>query len=266
MNTISSNQNTIIKEINSLKKKKFREEKKLFFIEGLRFVDEALKENVEILRVLVSEQFVSSKNSDTILGKVKKKNIDLFLVTDKIFNEISDTEAPQGILAVVRMKSHTIDEILTPDSFIIVLDSVQDPGNLGTIIRTADAANSSGILLSKGCVDAYNPKVLRSTMGSIFHIPHVFSENIAEDLKGLKNRGIQVLAAHLEGKRFHFETDLKQSTAVIIGNEANGISEDIIRFADELVRIPMPGKAESLNASVAAGVLMFEVVRQRTSL
>lgn len=148
---------------------------------------------------------------------------------------------------------------------IVILDSIQDPGNMGTIIRTADAAGFRGIIISKGCVDPYNPKVLRTTMGSIFHIPLHLCDNLKKTLTEIKASNIRIYATHLKGSKNYYETDMTGNVAIIIGNEANGISNESQLMADELIRIPMPGKAESLNASVAAGLLMYESLRQRAN-
>lgn len=263
MNIITSAHNPVVKEVKLLKAKKHRDEKKLFFIEGIRFVHEALKEKAEIIRVLISEDLARGKGGEEILELFACSNYETHMVSSRVFKEVSDTDNPQGILAVIKAKSYTLDEILEKGSFFVILDSVQDPGNLGTIVRTADAAGADGLILSKGCVDLYNPKVLRSTMGSIFHIPAYLNCDILETIDILKARSIKVYAAHLKGKESYFDIDMKDNVAVIIGNEANGISNEAASRADVLVKIPMPGRAESLNASVAAGLLMYEVVRQR---
>ena len=263
MNLITSSSNPLIKQVKSLKYRKNREEADLFFIEGLRLVGEALKEKADIVKVLVSEQFAKDNDEKDILLQVEAGSYEAFVLPDRLFKEICDTEAPQGILAIVKMKPFCLDDILSGDNHIIMLDSLQDPGNMGTIIRTADAAGFSGVIVTKGCVDLYNPKVLRATMGSIFHMPLCFVEDALDALKLLKSRNIKVYAAHLSGSHNYFELDLKGNIVIIIGNEANGISEEIAASADRLVRIPMFGKAESLNASVAAGLLMYEVLRQR---
>lgn len=260
---ITSNQNPAVKEIKSLKNKKYREEKGQYFIEGIRFVEEALKEKAVINSIVVSENLNNVKGGEEILEKVKGLKVPVYTVRDKIFKDISDTENPQGIMAVVKMTASSLEEILRKGSLIIVMDAIQDPGNMGTIIRTADAAGVTGIIVSKGCVDTYNPKVLRSTMGSIFHVNIHNTEDLSETINKIKERGITVLAAHLQGEANYFEQDMKRDCAIIIGNEANGISDDAAQQADVLVKIPMPGKSESLNASVAAGLLMYEAVRQR---
>lgn len=142
----------------------------------------------------------------------------------------------------------------------ILLENIQDPGNMGTIIRTADAADADGVFLSKGCVDIYNPKAVRSTMGSIFHLP-IFTD---VDLKELVNKiNVETVAAHLKGDKTPYDINMKKGIAIMIGNEGNGLSNELSEKADNLVKIPMPGKAESMNAGVAASIMIYEAVRQR---
>lgn len=263
MNYISSNQNPVVREVKALKQKKHREAKSMFFIEGIRFVEEALKEDVSINKILVSEQLADTNGGKELLVKIHGGGYPLFTLPHKLFMEVTDTQNPQGVMAVLNTRNYIIDDIYDDKNFFIILDSIQDPGNMGTIIRTADAVGATCIVLSKGCVDVYNPKVLRSTMGSMFHIPICLSEDIFKTMDEMKSRGIKLCAAHLEGESDYFDLGLKDHIAIIIGNEANGISEEVKSYADILVKIPMPGKAESLNASVAAGILMFEVLRNR---
>ena len=263
MKYISSAQNPVIKEVKALKQKKYREETGMFFIEGIRFVEEALKEDISIDKVLVSESLSDVNGGKEILEKVNARGCEVFLLPHKLFMEVSDTTNPQGILAVLQEQKYKIEDIHDNRNFFIILEGIQDPGNMGTIIRTADAVGATGVVLSKGCVDIYNPKVLRSTMGSVFHVPICFSENIFETLKDMKSRGIKVCASHLEGNCDYFDMDISDNIAVVIGNEANGISRQMKDYADILVKIPMVGKAESLNASVAAGILMYEVLRKK---
>ena len=176
------------------------------------------------------------------------------------------TDNPQGILAIIKIKTCELENLFVDGSFLVVLDSIQDPGNMGTIIRTADAAGASGIIVSKGCVDIYNPKVLRATMGSIFHIPICLYDDMTELIIQLKERAIKVFTSFLKGGANYSEQDMSGNIALVIGNEANGISKEIASLSDFLVRIPMIGRAESLNASIAAAILMYEVVRQRQAL
>ncbi|MDP4179660.1 MAG: 23S rRNA (guanosine(2251)-2'-O)-methyltransferase RlmB [Bacillota bacterium] len=262
MNIITSNQNSIIKEIKSLEKRKYRQELGLFIAEGVRFVEEALKENANIKEIIVSETLFKNDMGKDILTLINSKGINYYTVSEKIFNEISGTQTPQGIMAVVEIKEFTLEDIISGANRIIILESLQDPGNMGTIIRTADASGMTGIILSKGCVDIYNQKVLRSTMGSIFHLPIHQTEDLNKTLEALRSKGIRTYAAHLNGTINYYDMNEYDNIAIIIGNEGNGISNETADSADILVKIPMHGKAESLNASVAAGILMYEIVRK----
>lgn len=260
---ITSSQNPAVKELKSLKSRKDREEKGLFYIEGLRIVEEAVQEKANITGIFISEGFADTHAGSPLMRSMETLECKQYLIPDKLFAELADTETPQGILAVIGIRESHLEECLSEENLLVMLESVRDPGNMGTIIRTADAAGFTGIIVSKDCVDVYNPKVLRSTMGSIFHVPIYRSGNFPETIREIKARGIKVYAAHLEGKCSMYDADLAVDSAVIIGNEANGISREVAALADRLVKIPMAGKAESLNASIAAGVLMYEALRQR---
>lgn len=263
MNLITSNKNSIIKDVKSLKNKKNRDEKKSYFIEGIKMVEEALKEEADITTIFFSDEFILRESTSSLVNIITASKLKYFTIPEKLFKEISDTENPQGILAIVRQKDTILEKIINNNSSLIILDKIQDPGNIGTIIRTADAAGFDGIIISKGSVDIYNPKVVRSTMGSIFRIPVYFSENLVDTIKTIQLKGTKVIAAHLKGNKNYFEFDMSGAIAIIIGNEANGISDDIAALADSLVLIPMAGKTESLNASVAASLLIYEVYRQK---
>ncbi len=300
--TITSSKNLVIKNTIALKQKKARDYEKLFLIEGLRFVAEAFKAEALIDRIFVTEDFLVGPNSEVInryisdmcqepdIKNLNTKNLNIknpdiqdsdiqdldiqksgiqkpgiYVVTDDIFMRMSDTQTPQGIIAVVKMQETDAADVMRKhDGFFLILESIQDPGNMGTIIRTGDAAGVSGIFLSRGCVDLYNPKVLRATMGSIFRVPCIKCDDITSIIGKLKENGIKVIAAHLKGAESYFNVDMRSGIAIIIGNEANGISENVSEKADLLVKIPIPGKAESLNASIAAALMMYEAVRQRS--
>ncbi len=256
---IESAKNGIIKNIVALNQRKEREKQGLFIAEGLRFVLE-ISEDWSIDTYVLSESFVNK--SDIYL----RENVKKVIVTDKLFKEISDTQNPQGIMAICHQKKYFIEDMLKfKNPFLILIDQIQDPGNLGTIIRTADAAGAHGIILSKGTVDLYNLKLLRATMGSIFHLPIIQNADMLEVLDVLRKNKILTLSAHLKGEKTPYELDLKNSAAIVIGNEANGISDEVAGNTDILVKLPMAGRAESLNASVASGILLYEVVRQRIS-
>jgi len=263
MTEITSPHNHIVKEVRSLKTSKGRQEKGLFFIEGTRIFEEALKSEEKIKYAVVSDSFVKSPSFDKTIGDYVK-TLKIYVVPDRLFRDMADTDTPQGIMAVLPVKKRGINEITDKTGLYVFLDEIRDPGNMGTIIRTADAAGFSGVIVTKGCADVYNPKVIRSTMGSVFHLPVYFcTGEPSEAFSHLKNLGIRILASSLEGGASIFETDMTGGTAIVIGNEAFGISLSSRAAADGLVFIPMEGNAESLNASVAAGIMMFEAVRQR---
>lgn len=265
MVSITSPQNPALKKLKLLKTKKGREELKQFFIEGTRFVEEAIKQEINIIEIFVSESFIEKLNIEDTYGLMIyiRKHSKVFVLSDKLFSDISDTQTPQGILAILNYNRSTISDIAEENNRLVILDTLQDPGNMGTIIRTADAAGFTGIVICEGCVDLYNPKVLRATMGSLFHVPIYLGTDAKETIEEIKQKGLYIYAAHLEGEKNYFELTLIDNFAIVIGNEANGIDSFTAAATNELVKIPMPGKAESLNAAVAAALFMYESVRQR---
>ena len=185
------------------------------------------------------------------------------MIPDSLFDSISDTQTPQGILAVLGLERKLLEDAALTGGLLVILDTIKDPGNMGTIIRTADAAGCAGVIVPDGCVDVFNPKVLRSSMGSVFHVPIYHCSSIAEAMNTARTHGFVLYASHLEGSISVYEANLTGQVALIIGSEAEGIGADAAENADLLIRIPMEGRAESLNASVAAGVLIFEAMRQK---
>lgn len=275
---ITSKDNKLIKEIKKLKEKKYRTNK--FIIEGEKMLEEAIKENAEIETIVVSENF-SFRNNDELnrlvqkvknaskiefenndKGELKKPITDkkIIVVSSNVFKELSDVKTPQGVLAVVAKKENS-NKIDFNENYILALDGVQDPGNMGTIIRTLDAANVHQLIVSKETVDSYSPKVIRSTMGSIFRVNVIEVENLKETLEKAQGEGFKVISTALDAKESIYEVNYNKKI-VVIGNEANGVSKDIQDISDIKVKIPMPGKAESLNASVAAGLMIYEYVRE----
>ena len=253
---ITSTSNIQVKTvINLLKKSGERKKSGLFVIEGLRIFMEAPAALVH--RIYASESFIAAH------GKLLD-GFEYETVSDNVFRQMSDTRTPQGILAIMKMPAYNIPDITSAKNpMIIVLENIQDPGNLGTIFRTAEAAGATGIVLSKDCVDLYNPKVIRSTMGAIFRIPFIYTDDLKGTIDELKREGITVYAAHLKGENSYDMEDYKTACAFLIGNEGNGLTEETAACADRKILIPMEGGAESLNAAVASAVLMFEAGRQR---
>jgi len=258
LESISSRENSVIREARKLKERKHREERKQFLVEGLRFVSEALESDFEVSCLFLSEETAEKWGSLGIEDKVRKST-KTYMLTDRVFREISFTEHPQGIAAVVELKEKTAEK---KEGFYILADRVQDPGNLGTIIRSAHASGALGVIVTKGTVDVYNDKVLRSTMGSIFHVP-VIEDRDTGYLKALREEGFKLVVSSLDTDYDFFQVDLTGKVIIAVGNEGAGISRELMDMADVRVKIPMPGGAESLNVSAAASIMMFEVVRQK---
>ena len=250
-----------VKEIKKLKEKKYRIESNRFLIEGFRFVEEALQSNFEVSLVFISENALDKWKSFDMENKLQRGS-EVCLVPEKVLKLISSTNTPQGIVAVVNNKSIRVEN---KQGFYVLVDKVQDPGNMGTIIRTAHASGALGVIITKGTVDIYNEKTLRSTMGSIFHIP-VIHDNSLENIETLRDNGFKLVVSSLDTDKNFYDIDLNSKVIIAVGNEGNGVSKELIDMADIKVKIPMPGGAESLNVSVAASIMMFEAVRQKLIL
>jgi TrmH family RNA methyltransferase len=239
---------------NLVEKRHARRKEKCFVVEGPHLVEEA---GDRVKFVVYSENL-------PIVKVLEKKGTQCYKVSRKQFEELSGVETPQGVLAVVKEFEYQFRDILKADKTLIVFCvGVQDPGNLGTIIRSADAFGASGIILSKGTVDLYNPKVVRSTMGSLFHLPIITVEDDQETIEHLKQKGVKIIATAVDAKKDVNTADLKGPVAVLVGNEGAGLPKGIVDLADERVKVPMLGKAESLNVGMAATVVLYEVVKQR---
>lgn len=247
---IISKDNEIIKNIKKLKEKKYRLDS--YIVEGIKMVKEAINENQEIALIAIREDF--KIDFDT-------KKIKIVTISNKIFNDISDVKTPQGILAVIKKNQN--NQIETNSDYILALDSLQDPGNMGTIIRTADSANINQIIINKTTVDPYSPKVIRSTMGAIYRTNIIEVEDLKATLKEMKLKGFQIITTDLKATQSIYDINYNNKTVVVIGNEANGVSQEILQTADKKVIIPMLGKTESLNASIAASIMIYEYVRQK---
>lgn len=247
---ITSKDNEIIKNIKKLKEKKYRLDS--YIVEGIKMVKEAINENQEIALIAIREDF--KIDFDT-------KKIKIVTISNKIFNDISDVKTPQGILAVIKKNQN--NQIETNSDYILALDSLQDPGNMGTIIRTADSANINQIIINKTTVAPYSPKVIRSTMGAIYRTNIIEVEDLKATLKEMKSKGFQIITTDLKATQSIYDINYNNKTVVVIGNEANGVSQEILQTADKKVIIPMLGKTESLNASIAASIMIYEYVRQK---
>jgi len=241
------------------RKSKARKEDNVFLVEGSKMFLEAPNERIR--NIYVSESFFATDEC--------RKKMDLIgyeVVPEDTFKKISDTMTPQGILCVMDRMEYTLEDLLIKENpTLMVLEDLQDPGNLGTIMRTGEGAGIDGVILSKGCVDIYNPKTIRSTMGSLYRVPFIYVDSLSDAILELKKRGVHFYAAHLKGTKYYDEFDFMADggTAFLIGNEGNGLKDETADLADSYLKIPMEGKLESLNAAIASSILMYEAYRQK---
>lgn len=251
MQYIQSTQNKTYKLIKSLKQKKTRTEEKLYCVEGIKGSQDAIKAGADIKIIGVKKEILSKlENALLPFDDI------LYVIDDAIFDAVCDTKTPEGIICVIKM--HECDTRSITNGLYIYLDHISDPGNLGTIIRTLDACGGSGIMLSPECADLYNPKTVRSSMGSFFS-SNTYSNIGYDELINLKEKGFKIICAALNDDAKDFKTvSFPENSVIVIGNEANGITDKCLSLADEVAIIPILGNAESLNASIAAGILMYE--------
>lgn len=251
---INSENNNKIKYLRKLYSKRYRKKEGKFIIEGYRIIKEAWKSGANFDSIFMTPEFASSCEGQQIKKMVGDSNI--ILVEESLFADLADTVNPQGILAVVVEPEYRVKDFLDKSELVLVLDRIQDPGNMGTLIRTALAAGVDIIISLKGSVDIYNLKVLRSTMGAIFSIPVITGMDLTNFKKVIS--GFKVISADLSGNQYHYEQDYKEPVMLVIGNEANGIRKEILDISDSIVKIPIFGKIDSLNAAVAGGILIYE--------
>ena len=260
MQIITSKDNDLVKDIKKLKEKKYRDLLNKYIIEGVKLIEEAIKEKVDIEHVVICEDCMEEGIFDKkLMYEIAK--LDCVYVNSKVFSGLTDVMNPQGILAVVK-KSNKEPKINYDEDIIIVLDGIQDPGNLGTILRTVDSANLKQIIVSSETADAFNSKVVRSTMGAIFRVNVIKSQDLVKDLANMKEHGFEVVVTSLNTNNVIYDIDYTKKV-IVIGNEANGVSKEVQEIADNKVKIPMIGKTESLNASVATGIMIYEYVRSK---
>ena len=255
---ITSTSNPRIKNLVLLgKKAKARKEQGVFLAEGRKMTEEAPKEWIREL--YVSESYLADKeNAGSLRG------MEYEVLSDHVMKAAADTQTPQGILAVVSMPRWDFASITEKNGgSYLFLEDIQDPGNLGTMIRSGEAAGITAVIASRGTVDLYNPKTIRSTMGSIYRVPFFAADDLKQTVCTMKEQGMKLYAAHLKGNRPYDEPEYRKKCGFLIGNEGNGLTEEIAGLADEYIRIPMEGSVESLNAAIAASVLMYEVNRQK---
>lgn len=255
---ITSTANKRVKElIEKMNKAKARREADVFLVEGPKMFLEAPKKQIRM--VYVEENYLLKAPKEVT---EKLEELPYEVLSSEVYGKVSDTKTPQGILCELQQFHYSLEELLgagmDENALFMVLEDLQDPGNVGTILRTAEGAGVSAVLMTKGTADIYNPKTIRSTMGSIYRVPFVSVEDVAEAIRMLKERGVKVYAAHLKGKNYYQNMNLSGKVAFLIGNEGNGLKDSTAELADEYLKIPMCGKVESLNAAMAAGLLMYQ--------
>ena len=259
---ISSHSNPKVKQVaqwqtNSGK----RREEGVFLAEGFKMCEEAPERDVR--EIYITQEALEKSGTQPALRE-KLERIGYETVSSEVFRKMSDTRTPQGILCVVKRQETDLERLLAAENpLLIVLEDLQDPGNLGTIVRTGEGAGVTGIVMSARTVDIYNPKTIRATMGSIYRVPFVCAENLCGAVERMREKGIRVYAAHLAGENYYDNLNFRQGTAFLIGNEGNGLSRELTERADSLLKIPMEGSVESLNAAVSAALMMYEARRQR---
>lgn len=251
---ITSRENKVFKLAKLLKTSKGRNEKKLFLIEGIRSVRDAIGKRADIDCIILKDGTRLDFDSGCTV----------YTFAPRLFSDICDTVSPQGVLAICRMKETGIEEILkTGKKCVVMCETLQDPGNIGTIIRTAHAADCGGVILTKGCCDLYNTKIIRATMTGVFSIPVVQNISSIEAIEYFKQNGYKIVAGALSDNCVNlYEADLSGKVMIVIGNEGNGIARNTLSVCDCVVKIPMRSDAESLNASVAGSVMIYEHCRQ----
>lgn len=264
---ITSTGNQRVKQIIQWQTKaKVRRQDGIFLAEGLKMYEEA---PIELIREVyltdaLMQQLGSRQGTSYLYIEEKLEKTGYELVSEEVFARMSDTQTPQGILVVLHRPVYELQQLLQGERpLLVLLEDLQDPGNLGTILRTGEGAGITGVIMSKKTVDIYNPKTIRSTMGSIYRVPFLYVEDLGETVRVLQEKGIHVYAAHLQGQNYYNNFSFAGGTAFLVGNEGNGLRRETADLADSYLKIPMEGQVESLNAAIAASLLMYEAHRQR---
>lgn len=264
---LTSTSNSKVKQVvNWQNKSKDRRRDGIFLVEGIKMFLEAPMEKIRdvyISEVLLEKCKNGQENkAEELLKRLAATGYEV--VSREVFEKMSDTQTPQGILVVLDRPEYTLDDMLKGEkTLLVILEDIQDPGNLGTILRTGEGAGITGVIMSRNTVDIYNPKTIRSTMGSVYRVPFLYTEDLEETIEEVKRSGVTIYAAHLKGKKEYDEFSYNQATGFLIGNEGNGLKKETADLASEYLRIPMEGKVESLNASIATSLLIYEAHRQR---
>jgi RNA methyltransferase, TrmH family len=263
---ISSKSNSKIKEIRLLKQAKHRRDRGVFFAEGVRLVEEALRSAPHFLQMIYSPRLEENPRGVALLSLARRRlpGVEWLQVSDEVLDSLSDAQSHQGVLAVLGKKESRWEDFWKREGLVLVLCELQDPGNLGTIFRVAEAGRAAGLILSPGTLDPYGPKVVRASMGSLFRLPFLVDQNPLECLADLRSRGYRVWAAGVESGAGLWEVDLRPPTAVLFGQEGAGLHPKLLEATDGVITVPMDPEVNSLNVAVCAGLVVYEAFRQQT--
>ncbi|MGI6574647.1 MAG: TrmH family RNA methyltransferase [bacterium] len=262
MKTISSYDNSYIKYARNLKQRKYREKEGKYLVEGIRLLEDALQAGIVLEAVFFTEKLRTRARGEVLLKRCQQLGSSCYQVPDSLLDSLADTDTPQGIIGIACIPRLNIAEIISGTGLLLVVDQVQDPGNLGTILRTAEAVGCEGVLLSVGTVDPYNSKVLRASMGAAFRLPLRLDVELLELLKELKAKGYQIVAADLATDNLYWQVGLTLPGALVVGNEGRGICPEVLAVVDDRVKIPLREGVDSLNVAVASGIILYDWLRQ----
>lgn len=264
MTSITSLDNRIVKMAASLSEKKYRDREGAYIIEGPNMIREALTDRGKARFIFLRAESASDEAIE-IAKSADEQGLAVYELSETVFNKVSQTESPQGIVAVFDKPDNSREKFFEAcrDRNVLVIDRVQDPGNIGTLMRTAEAAGFGGAVFIKGSGDPFSAKAVRAASGSAERLPMIFTESANDTLALLKSNGKKIFATAMNARQLYYRADLKKNIALVVSNEGNGASEDILNGADEIICIPMDGKTESLNVAMASGIIMFESRRQR---
>lgn len=261
---VTSKENSLVKRLRALSDAKHRKKERAFLIEGVKMVEEALRDRLRV-RMVVAAPSLTRHHGKGIIRLADAAGADMLWISERLMDQLAESRTPQPVMAVVELREHSEEALLSlPAKLIVLCHQVQDPGNLGTIIRTAEAAGASGLALSPNTADPHNAKAVRASMGSILRVPVVRTGEAPLFLRKCRERGYQIVALTTGGERTHFDLDLRTPTVVIVGQEGTGLPDDLLKDADLRVRIPLAETIDSLNVATATAVVLYEAVRQRT--
>ena len=265
--TITSVQNPLIKRIVNLKQKKYRDKENLFIAEGVRLAEDALKSITNIKYCFYTKNSLENKRIMAIIERLKTEPIKLIEVSLSVYEKITETNEPQGIMVILQHNNYNLKEFAKLEKpFLIILDTIQDPGNIGTIIRTAEASGCNGVILTKGCADIYAGKTVRATMGAMLRLPIVTNVSPEELIVFFKENDIELFTTEITNGREYYNEEYNVPLGLVFGNEGNGVNPELSQKIKKKIYIPMIGAGESLNVGVAAGIIMYEVFRQRNCI